>query len=212
MDKTSTAYNYIVEDGSGEIQVKEWIDDTDPVLKTQMREEASSRTDHYVRIIGKMQDYEGKPSIVAYSVRKVSSGNELTHHLLEVAYSSDRYKKRSQIVGTPSHNAMGMGMMNNGGGMSGGFHTGNMSHGPSGGMNSNPISNDPNNGGAGNDRLSKDILNYLSTGKIHSTMERSVVVVVQPRSGMIKSLFSVLTTNHFSQTFLTLPTISTNSR
>ncbi len=36
--------------------------------------------------IGEVEDYYGVHEIVAFNVRPVSSGNEVTHHFLEVAY------------------------------------------------------------------------------------------------------------------------------
>lgn len=102
--KGSTAYNYGVEDGTGMIEVKEWVEDGSPII-SKMREEAA--VEHqYVRIIGKLEEYDGKHQIVAHSVRKIASGNELTHHFLEVVYEGEKYKKQGQIVGTPSQ-AMG---------------------------------------------------------------------------------------------------------
>ncbi len=41
----------------------------------------------YIRVIGEVEDYYGVHEIIAFDVRPVSSGNEVTHHFLEVAYS-----------------------------------------------------------------------------------------------------------------------------
>ncbi len=87
VNQSSTAYNYEVEDGTGFTEVKEWLDEGDPLSRSQMRDEAA-KEHQYVRIIGKMQEYDGKQSVVAYSVRKLSSGNELTNHFLEVVHSA----------------------------------------------------------------------------------------------------------------------------
>ncbi len=120
-----------------------------------MREEAGV-PHQYVRIIGKMQDYEGKPSIIAYSVRKLKSGNELTHHFLEVVYSSEKYKRGSQIVGSPTNNGGGnMMMMGGGGAMGGGFHPGNNQM-PS---SSTPLGNRSDNA---NEALRQDIIGFLT--------------------------------------------------
>eukprot|EP00551_Chaetoceros_affinis_P002890 CAMPEP_0203641558 /NCGR_PEP_ID=MMETSP0088-20131115/6881_1 /ASSEMBLY_ACC=CAM_ASM_001087 /TAXON_ID=426623 /ORGANISM="Chaetoceros affinis, Strain CCMP159" /LENGTH=283 /DNA_ID=CAMNT_0050497043 /DNA_START=38 /DNA_END=889 /DNA_ORIENTATION=+ len=108
--KTSTSFNYEVEDGTGSIDIKEWFDEGDPLIKSQIREEAA--VEHqYVRIIGKMERFDNKPLVTAFAVRKLSSGNELTHHFLEVVHSVEAYKRCSQIVGTPGGIAMG-GMAN----------------------------------------------------------------------------------------------------
>ncbi len=49
----------------------------------------------YIRVIGEVEDYYGVHKIIAFDVRPVSSGNEVTHHFLEVAYS---FEKRLEYV------------------------------------------------------------------------------------------------------------------
>jgi replication factor A2 len=44
----------------------------------------------YVHVIGEVEDYYGVNKIIAFDVRPVSSGNEVTHHFLEVAYSFEK--------------------------------------------------------------------------------------------------------------------------
>jgi replication factor A2 len=50
---------------------------------------------HYIRVIEEVADYYGVHEIIAFDIRPVSSGNEVTHHFLEVAYS---YEKRLESV------------------------------------------------------------------------------------------------------------------
>jgi hypothetical protein len=50
---------------------------------------------HYIRVIGEVEYYSGVHEIIAFDIRPVSSGNEVTHHFLEVAYS---YEKRLESV------------------------------------------------------------------------------------------------------------------
>ena len=49
----------------------------------------------YIHVIGEVADYYGVHEIIAFDIRPVSSGNEVTHHFLEVAYS---YEKRLESV------------------------------------------------------------------------------------------------------------------
>jgi hypothetical protein len=49
----------------------------------------------HIRVIGEVVDYYGVHEIIAFDIRTVSSGNEVTHHFLEVAYS---YEKRLESV------------------------------------------------------------------------------------------------------------------
>jgi replication factor A2 len=44
----------------------------------------------YIQVIGEVEDYYGVHEIIAFNVRPVSSGNEVTHHFLEVAYSFEK--------------------------------------------------------------------------------------------------------------------------
>jgi replication factor A2 len=140
--KGSTSYNYVIEDGTGGIEVKEWVDESNVTI-SRVREEAA--VEHqYVRIIGKLEEYDGKAQVVAHMVRKLSSGNELTHHFLEVAYEGEKYKKQGQIVGSPSQ---AMGNMN--------FEGNNMHV-------SAPINN---SGGVQQEGLTADIIQFLSGRK-----------------------------------------------
>ncbi len=44
----------------------------------------------YIREIGEVEDYYGVHKIIAFDVQPVSSGNEITHHFLKVAYSFEK--------------------------------------------------------------------------------------------------------------------------
>jgi len=48
----------------------------------------------YVRVVGMVKDDFNLRTIIASDVRLVSTGNELTYHLLEVAYSADKVMTR----------------------------------------------------------------------------------------------------------------------
>ncbi len=49
----------------------------------------------YICVIGEVVDYYGLHEIIAFDIRPVSSGNKVSHHFLEVAYS---YEKRLESV------------------------------------------------------------------------------------------------------------------
>ncbi len=48
----------------------------------------------YVRVIGMVADDFNIRTIIASDLRPVSSGNEITQHVLEVAYSADKVMKK----------------------------------------------------------------------------------------------------------------------
>jgi hypothetical protein len=82
-----------IEDGTGRMQV---------VLPRPPCSECSSAVElhrkctinSYVRVIGMVADDFNIRKIIASDVRPVSSGNEITYHMLEVAYSADKVMKK----------------------------------------------------------------------------------------------------------------------
>lgn len=92
VEEQSTNVSFQIEDGTGLIDVKQWLNNEDCAAVAQMRMDAS-RENGYVRIIGQVKDYDGKKSVVAHSVRALSTSNELTHHMLEVVYSFEKFRR-----------------------------------------------------------------------------------------------------------------------
>ncbi len=77
-----------VEDGTGLVRVILWRKEKECTAQRQMIYECNST--HYICVIGVVEDNYGVHEIVAFDVRPVTSGNEVTHHLLEVAYSFEK--------------------------------------------------------------------------------------------------------------------------
>jgi replication factor A2 len=73
-----------VEDGTGLVQVILWWDQRECTAHRCLIHECNS--DPYIHVIGEVEDYYGVNKIIAFNVWPVSSGNEITHHFLEVAY------------------------------------------------------------------------------------------------------------------------------
>lgn len=118
----STNIMYTIEDGTGAIDVKQWADDNDAEAIGEMKRQ-SARDGIYVKVIGQISEYEGRKQVVANSVQTLSSGNELTHHLLEVMYSGEKFKQADSIVSAPimqKSNGMTFGNNNNNNSMQGG--------------------------------------------------------------------------------------------
>lgn len=93
----STNHVFDVEDGTGRIDVKQWTDTNDNTVQVQIRASAS-REHRYIVVIGQLKDFDGKKTILADSIRSVATGNELTHHLLEVVYVAESYKRRNSFI------------------------------------------------------------------------------------------------------------------
>jgi hypothetical protein len=77
-----------VEDGTGLVWGILWRKEKECTAQRQMIHECNSNC--YIRVIGEVEDYYGVYEIIAFNIRPVSSGNEVTHHFLEVAYSFEK--------------------------------------------------------------------------------------------------------------------------
>mmetsp|Transcript_9039 Transcript_9039/g.15098 ORF Transcript_9039/g.15098 Transcript_9039/m.15098 type:complete len:281 (+) Transcript_9039:176-1018(+) len=127
VENMSTNVSYEIEDGTGLIEVKQWMDDNDCSAVQEMKEQAA-KENQYLRVIGQIKDYDGKKSLVAHSIRKITDGNELTHHFLEVVYSAEKYARAERIGGmaapvsmaTNNHASTPLAAASSGGGGGGG--------------------------------------------------------------------------------------------
>jgi replication factor A2 len=77
-----------VEDGTGLVRVILWRKEKECTAQHCLIHECNSN--HYIHVIGEVKDYYGVHKIIAFNVRPVSSGNEVTHHFLEVTYSFEK--------------------------------------------------------------------------------------------------------------------------
>mmetsp|Transcript_10277 Transcript_10277/g.21701 ORF Transcript_10277/g.21701 Transcript_10277/m.21701 type:complete len:275 (+) Transcript_10277:71-895(+) len=100
-----------VEDGTGCTQVKVWVNEGDDCSAVTQLRQAASQDHTYIRIIGQVKEYDGMLQVVANDVRPVSTGNELTYHLLEVAHSYEKSLKMQNEV-KPMGGGMGFGIGN----------------------------------------------------------------------------------------------------
>ena len=98
-DNRSTNYVIDLEDGTGLMVVKVWVNDSDDCSGVIQMREAACKDHTYIRIIGQVRDFDGQRQVVANDVRPVSSPNEIAYHFLEVAYSYEKHRKRDQATG-----------------------------------------------------------------------------------------------------------------
>jgi hypothetical protein len=77
-----------VEDGTRLVRVILWKNKRECTAQHRLLDECNSNC--YICVIGEVKDYYGVHKIIAFDVRPVSSGNEVTHHFLEVAYSFEK--------------------------------------------------------------------------------------------------------------------------
>ncbi len=77
-----------MEDGTGLVRVILRRKEKESTAQHQMIHQCNRYC--YICVIGEVEDYYGVHKIIAFDVRPVSSGNEVTHHFLEVAYSFEK--------------------------------------------------------------------------------------------------------------------------
>lgn len=105
----STNIVYTMEDGTGLIDVKQWHDDNECTALQEIRQQ-TAKEHVYVKVVGQIKDYEGNKIVMANSVRPLTTANELTHHMLDVVYSAERYKRADSIVASvPMSSGIGFG-------------------------------------------------------------------------------------------------------
>jgi hypothetical protein len=74
-----------VEDGTELVRVILWRNEKECTAQRQLIHKCNGIC--YIFVIGEVEDYYGVNKIIAFDVQQVSSGNKVTHHFLEVAYS-----------------------------------------------------------------------------------------------------------------------------
>ena len=98
LDPQSTTIGYTIEDGTGLVEVKQWLDENQDCTAAHEIRQAAMQEHIYVRVIGKIKEYQGARQIVAEAVYPLTTGNQLAHHFLEVVYSGEKFKNASSIV------------------------------------------------------------------------------------------------------------------
>ncbi len=83
----------VLEDGTGLVRVILWQKQKECTAQRHLIDKCNGN--HYICVIGEVEDYYGVHEIIYFNVQPVSSGNKVTHHFLEVAYS---YEKRLECI------------------------------------------------------------------------------------------------------------------
>src|ERR1700712_4256032 len=82
VSKQTTNITYKLDDGTGLIDVKQWLDSDAP--EESAKDELSDNT--YVRVWGRIKAFNGKKHVGAHVIRPVTDFNEIAMHLLEATY------------------------------------------------------------------------------------------------------------------------------
>lgn len=78
-----THYNFELDDGTGRIDVRIWLDSQNDV---QARKKAAWREGIYVCIVGRLVSFNERRSVVAFHIKPVTDFNQVTHHFLQAIY------------------------------------------------------------------------------------------------------------------------------
>lgn len=173
VEQNSTNYNYVIEDGTGTVEVKQWIDENGcTALQEQIAKAAENEGgNQYVKIVGKIKYYDSKMTIVADTVRVLMTGNELSHHFLEVVYSGEKFKTRESIV-QPNSPMMSFNQ-NSGNVSSGGVGFG----GNSGGRGRTPLQQQ--GGQSSGNATRDDVLRYIQQNSELAEMGANINACIQ---------------------------------
>ncbi|KAL2131534.1 hypothetical protein VTI74DRAFT_4911 [Chaetomium olivicolor] len=71
---------YKIDDGTGVIEVKKWVDPEKPDSTP------SFAPDTYVRVFGRFGSFNGRKNISAHHIRAIEDFNEVNYHMLEATY------------------------------------------------------------------------------------------------------------------------------
>lgn len=99
-DERNIDTSFMLDDSTGQIEIKRWIDGQDSYEYTEMQ---SVQNSMYVRVHGHLRTFQNKLNVVAFSVRPITDFNEVTFHLLEVIYVHlSHTRSKGGVVGAAS--------------------------------------------------------------------------------------------------------------
>lgn len=110
MNPQPTNITLKIDDGTGQIEVKKWIDvdkadDADPGYEQ----------DAYVRVWGRLKSFSNKRHVGAHVIRPIADFNEVNYHMLEATYVH-MYFTKGPLGGQGGANPNGDSMFVDGGG------------------------------------------------------------------------------------------------
>uniref|UniRef100_A0A0D9YVD2 Replication protein A C-terminal domain-containing protein n=1 Tax=Oryza glumipatula TaxID=40148 RepID=A0A0D9YVD2_9ORYZ len=98
-----TDVSFTLDDGTGRVPVNRWENDS-----TDTKEMADIQNGDYVIVHGGLKGFQGKRQVVAYSVRRITNFNDVTHHFLHCVHVHlELTRLKSQVnantaTGTPN--------------------------------------------------------------------------------------------------------------
>jgi len=96
VDEQSTFTKYDIEDSTGVVEVKLWLDAGDDDAMSERRSQC--REGAYVRVIGTVRSFQNTLHVVSHDVRPVEDHNQITHHFLEAIFQHCQRTKAPPVV------------------------------------------------------------------------------------------------------------------
>jgi len=108
IEETSTCINLQLEDGSGRLEVKKWVDDGEEADVNASKMRATWTEGTYVHVVGNIRVHNNKKGVVAFNIKKVEDMNKLTHHMLEACFCHLK-SQQPEMTATSAFNAAASG-------------------------------------------------------------------------------------------------------
>eukprot|EP01116_Phalansterium_solitarium_P018247 TRINITY_DN4778_c0_g1_i1.p1 TRINITY_DN4778_c0_g1~~TRINITY_DN4778_c0_g1_i1.p1 ORF type:complete len:292 (+),score=100.71 TRINITY_DN4778_c0_g1_i1:110-985(+) len=86
LTEQTTHYSFVIDDGSGRLDVRLWLDAQDNEHNSFVDElrRTAWREHSYVRVVGHLRSFQQRRNVVAFRIQPLADPNELTCHLLDV--------------------------------------------------------------------------------------------------------------------------------
>jgi hypothetical protein len=94
MAKQSTNITYQIEDSTGRMEVKQWVNEDDSIFEVNRREMITEGS--YVKVVGNLRAYNGKKSVTAFHVSPITDFNQVRCPSARVALARARIAPRPQ--------------------------------------------------------------------------------------------------------------------
>uniref|UniRef100_A0A7S0WF32 Replication protein A C-terminal domain-containing protein n=1 Tax=Chlamydomonas leiostraca TaxID=1034604 RepID=A0A7S0WF32_9CHLO len=99
MQEQATRILLKVHDGTGQMDVMVWVNDSEPEMLARQRAEMT--VGRYVRVYGNLKRYNSQLSVTGYTVRPVTDYNDITYQNLQVIYQHLHITRGSAPTGIP---------------------------------------------------------------------------------------------------------------
>ncbi|KAJ3043024.1 replication factor A protein 2 [Rhizophlyctis rosea] len=86
IQQLATNITYMIDDGTGVIEARKWLEENDNSDYEGQRRDQQFTEGTYVRICGHFRSFKDKRNIMAFSVRRIESVDEITYHNLECIF------------------------------------------------------------------------------------------------------------------------------